>query len=86
MTEQNERTTIRIMAYRYEDTDIWVDKLLPIQRANKSYISVDQARKVFKLAGKSAAQARLLELVERGQAERFKIGEIWHYHIKEVKK
>jgi RNA:NAD 2'-phosphotransferase (TPT1/KptA family) len=74
------------MAYRHEDTNLWVEKLLPIQRGNKSYISVDQARQVFKLAGKSATQARLLELCKRGQAERFKIGEIWHYHIIEVKK
>ena len=73
-------------SYRYEDTDYWVDKVLPIQLQTKRYVTVDQCREAWGLRGKSAAHARLKELIKRGQAERIQVGNLYHYHIIEVKK
>lgn len=69
------------MAYKYEDTDYWVEQILPIQRQVKPFVTVEQCRRAWKLSGKSAAHRRLDELVSRGKAERVLIGGRWHYHI-----
>ena len=70
--------------YRYEDVNQWIKPLLPIQRKVKPYVTVEQCRREWKLKSKSAAHSRLLELIERGMAERVKVANLYHYHIKET--
>lgn len=74
------------MAYNYEDTNYWVEKVLPIQLQTKRFVTVDQCREAWGLRGKSAAHNRLKELVRQGKAELVQVGERWHYHICEVKR
>lgn len=70
--------------YKYDDVNYWVEVVLPIQEQVKSYVTVDQCREAWGLAGKSATHRRLNELVKRGMAERVLVGNTWHYHIFEV--
>lgn len=72
------------MAYKYDDTKYWIEAVLPIQQQMKPYVTVEQCRVAWGLAGKSATQRRLNELVRRGMAERIRVGNIWHYHLKEL--
>ena len=69
------------MAYRYEDTDRWINKALPVQRKAKKYVTFEQLMVVWNLKSKGAVSHRLTHLLATGKVERFKIGARYHYHF-----
>ena len=76
-----QKSYIPSMTYRYEDTDEWISKALPVQRNAMKYVTFDQLMIVWDLKSKSAVSHRLIHLISVGKVERFKIGARYHYHF-----